>query len=224
MEAIQREVGILSTLRHDNIVQYYGACFEKKTLQIFLEYVPGGSIASLLIKFGPLNEQVIAAYTRQILLGLVYLHKHKILHRDIKGANILVDNNGVVKLADFGASKRILSTFFILSVCVSFSSLFLCSYSNIRLALKSTDGRSVIRGTPYWMAPEVIKQMKVSSRADVWSVGCTVIEMATGLPPWHEFSDQVSALFHIAKSNKTPNLPENLSGAAHEFLLACFKR
>lgn len=95
-------------------------------LHIFLEFVPGGSIASLLARFGPFQEGVIRMYTRQILLGLDYLHQNRHMHRDIKGANILVDNNGVVKLADFGASKKIESL-----VTIS-------------------DGYKSIKGTPYW--------------------------------------------------------------------------
>jgi serine/threonine protein kinase len=88
-------------------IKYWGTCIEDNYLNIFLEFVPGGSISSLLAKFGPFNEAVIRAYTRQILLGLEYLHRHHIIHRDIKGANILVSQEGVVKLADFGASKRL---------------------------------------------------------------------------------------------------------------------
>ena len=94
-------------LNHENIVQYKGTSFEENHLNIFLEYVPGGSISSLLAKFGGFSESVIKVYTRQILSGLEYLHRHHIIHRDIKGANILVDNNGIIKLADFGASKKL---------------------------------------------------------------------------------------------------------------------
>ena len=80
-------------------------------IHIFLEYVPGGSIASLLAKFGPFQEPVIRRYTRQILKGLEYLHTRCIMHRDVKGANILVDRRGTVKLADFGASKKVCGVF-----------------------------------------------------------------------------------------------------------------
>eukprot|EP01097_Dermamoeba_algensis_P006892 TRINITY_DN4302_c0_g1_i1.p1 TRINITY_DN4302_c0_g1~~TRINITY_DN4302_c0_g1_i1.p1 ORF type:complete len:777 (-),score=156.12 TRINITY_DN4302_c0_g1_i1:92-2422(-) len=198
LEAVHREVGILSTLQDINIVQYFGSCRENNHLYLFLEFVSGGSIASMLAKNGPLKEGVVRAYTRQILMGLRYLHKRKILHRDIKGANILVDHKGVIKLADFGSSKKILS-------------------------LGSIDGVSALRGTPYWMAPEVIRQEGVSSRADIWSVACTVIEMITGKPPWSECDDQVTALFQIAKSTRVP-IPEGFSTDAKDFLSACFRR
>lgn len=111
-------------LDHENIVRYYGTSQEEGVLNIFLEYVPGGSISSLLAKFGCFSEKVIRVYTRQILHGLDYLHRHKIVHRDIKCANILVDNNGVVKLADFGASKRLEGNSQVL-----FFSFFFCKLS-----------------------------------------------------------------------------------------------
>jgi len=126
----------MKTLIHPNIVRYYGTSREEDCLNIYLEYalpislcivlparvsvffmrllesddcryVPGGSIRSLLQRFGPLSEPIVRTYTRQILMGLEYLHAHSIVHRDIKGANILVDTTGRVKLADFGCSKMI---------------------------------------------------------------------------------------------------------------------
>lgn len=125
----------MKNLRHDNIVQYLGTMEEGSELNIFLEYVPGGSIAFILSKFGSFSEPLVKRYTRQILLGLEYLHSHHIIHRDIKGANILVDNAGVVKLADFGASKK------------------------MEALMTTTGGYNSLKGTPYWMAPEVIPLM-----------------------------------------------------------------
>lgn len=107
VRALEMEVQLLQNLHHPNIVCYLGTERTEAALNIFLEYVPGGSIASLLAKFGSFRESVVRVYTKQILLGLEYLHANGIIHRDIKGANILVDNTGMVKLADFGASKKI---------------------------------------------------------------------------------------------------------------------
>jgi serine/threonine protein kinase len=107
IEALQQEISVLRTLQHENIVRYLGCSVEDNTFNIFLEYIPGGSIASVIKKFSSLNESVIRRYTKQILMGLEYLHSHQIIHRDIKGANILVDNKGVIKLADFGASRKL---------------------------------------------------------------------------------------------------------------------
>ncbi|KAI8476309.1 MAG: kinase-like domain-containing protein [Monoraphidium minutum] len=200
IRALEAEVEVLRGLKHENIVQYLGTERTSDSMYIFLEYVHGGSIASLLAKFGPFQEAVIRVYTRQILRGLEYLHARGIMHRDIKGANILVDKGSTVKLADFGASKKIENLATIGAGCNS------------------------IRGTPYWMAPEVIKQTGHGRPADIWSVGCTVIEMATGKPPWSNYAAPVAAMFQIASSKDPPPIPEHLSPQAKDFLLMCFNR
>lgn len=135
IKSIEGEVSLLQHLDHPNIVRYLGTERTSEALNIFLEYVPGGSIASLLSKFESFQEPVVKVFTKHILTGLAYLHSHGIIHRDIKGANILVDKNGWVKLADFGASKKIEDLVTIES------------------------GFKSVKGTPYWMAPEVITQV-----------------------------------------------------------------
>lgn len=107
MAALENEVNMMRGLYHENIVRYLGTERTDETLSIFMEYVPGGSIRQLLDKFGPFEEAVVRVYTRQLLLGLEVLHRNGIAHRDIKGANVLVANDGTVKLADFGASKQL---------------------------------------------------------------------------------------------------------------------
>lgn len=198
---LEQEVANLRGLSHPNIVRYLGTAKEEGALNIFLEFVPGGSIATMLQKFGCFNEKIIRVFTRQLMLGLEYLHANGIMHRDIKGANILMTSDGCIKLADFGASKKLAD-----------------------LQATMSEGYKSMKGTPYWMAPEVIKQTGHGRQADIWSVGCTVIEMATGKPPWSQFQSQVSALFHIAQAKGPPPIPENLSPAAKEFLLLCFRR
>ncbi|KAI4378874.1 hypothetical protein MLD38_016297 [Melastoma candidum] len=196
---LEEEVKLLRNLSHPNIVRYLGTAREEDSLNILLEFVPGGSISSLLGKFGSFPESVIRTYTKQLLLGLEYLHKNGIMHRDIKGANILVDNKGRIKLADFGASKKVVE-------------------------LATINGAKSMKGTPYWMAPEVILQTGHSFSADIWSVGCTVIEMATGKPPWSQQYQEVAALFHIGTTKSHPPIPEHLSEEAKDFLLKCLQK
>ncbi|CAK9156620.1 unnamed protein product [Ilex paraguariensis] len=126
-QQLVQEISLLSRLRHPNIVRYYGSDTVDDKLYIFLEYVSGGSIYKILQDYGQLGELAIRSYTQQILSGLAYLHAKNTVHRDIKGANILVDPNGRVKLADFGMAKHITGQ----SCPLSF------------------------KGSPYWMAPEV---------------------------------------------------------------------
>ncbi|XP_057960481.1 mitogen-activated protein kinase kinase kinase NPK1-like isoform X2 [Malania oleifera] len=192
---LEEEVKLLKNLSHPNIVRYLGTVREEETLNILLEFVPGGSISSLLGKFGSFPEAVIRMYTKQLLLGLEYLHENGIMHRDIKGANILVDNKGCIKLADFGASKQ-----------------------------ATISGAKSMKGTPYWMAPEVILQTGHNFSADIWSVGCTVIEMATGKPPWSQQYQEVAALFHIGTTKSHPPIPEHLSAEAKHFLQKCLQK
>ncbi|XP_028770819.1 mitogen-activated protein kinase kinase kinase NPK1 isoform X2 [Neltuma alba] len=199
IKELEEEVKLLKDLSHPNIVRYLGTVREEDTLNILLEFVPGGSISSLLGKFGAFPEAVIRTFTKQLLLGLEYLHKNGIMHRDIKGANILVDNKGCIKLADFGASKQVVE-------------------------LATITGTKSMKGTPYWMAPEVILQTGHSFSADIWSVGCTVIEMATGKPPWSQQYQEVAALFHIGTTKSHPPIPDHLSLGAKDFLLKCLQK
>ncbi|EMS53438.1 Mitogen-activated protein kinase kinase kinase 2 [Triticum urartu] len=167
-----------------------------ETLSIYLEFVSGGSIHKLLREYGPFKEPVIRSYTGQILAGLAYLHAKNTVHRDIKGANILVGPNGDVKLADFGMAKHI------------------SSFAEIRS----------FKGSPYWMAPEVIMNSKGYNLAvDIWSLGCTIIEMATARPPWHQY-EGVAAIFKIANSKDTPEIPDIFSEDGRSFLKLCLKR
>lgn len=124
LNALEREIDLLKDLQHPNIVQYLCACFfrylqlglltrcldssvDDDFLNIFLEYVPGGSVTALLRSYGAFEEPLVKNFVRQILEGLNYLHERDIIHRDIKGANILVDNKGGIKISDFGISKKV---------------------------------------------------------------------------------------------------------------------
>ena len=184
---------------HEHIVRYLGTEKSDACLCIFLEYVPGGSIASMLAQFGVFGEPLIRLYTRQILEGVTYLHTMGIIHRDIKGANVLVTDAGVAKLADFGCSKQL---------------------QGLRTNTLE-ESLNAIKGSVPWMAPEVIKQAGHGRSADVWSVGATAIEMASAKHPWPQFSNNLAALFQIATMSEPPQVPSSLSPCGHAFLGRC---
>uniref|UniRef100_A0A6Q2XB62 Protein kinase domain-containing protein n=1 Tax=Esox lucius TaxID=8010 RepID=A0A6Q2XB62_ESOLU len=199
VNALECEIQLLKNLHHERIVQYYGSTrdLEQRKLTIFVEFMPGGSIKDQLKSYGALTEKVTRRYTRQILQGVFYLHSNMIVHRDIKGANILRDSSGNVKLGDFGASKRIQT------ICMSGT------------------GIKSVTGTPYWMSPEVINGEGYGRKADVWSVACTVVEMLTQKPPWAEY-EAMAAIFKIATQPTKPLLPESVSDAARDFIRQVF--
>ncbi|XP_022958034.1 mitogen-activated protein kinase kinase kinase 1-like [Cucurbita moschata] len=193
---LQQEIALLSEFEHENIVQYYGTDTEPdgSKLYIFLELVSQGSLMSLYQRV-VLTDSIVSAYTRQILCGLKYLHEQNVVHRDIKCANILVDVSGSVKLADFGLAK----------------------------ATKLNDVKSC-KGTPFWMAPEVVnrKGQGYGLPADIWSLGCTVLEMLTQKLPYSEFENHMQALYQIGKG-KLPAIPDSLSDDGRDFILQCLK-
>ncbi|KAH8730441.1 hypothetical protein GQ44DRAFT_768213 [Phaeosphaeriaceae sp. PMI808] len=202
IEALKHEIGLLRELKHNNIVQYLGSNSDDSHLNIFLEYVPGGSVATMLVNYGPLGESLIQNFVRQILQGLSYLHSSDIIHRDIKGANILVDNKGSVKISDFGISKRI-------------------EASTLGGSKKGAQ-RVSLQGSVFWMAPEVVRQTAYTRKADIWSLGCLVVEMFTGSHP-HPNCTQLQAIFKIGGSgDASPTIPENAGDEARSFLAQTF--
>ncbi|KAG5183322.1 kinase-like domain-containing protein, partial [Tribonema minus] len=154
---------MMRRLRHENIVSYLGAEIRGPHLYIFQEWVPGGSAAALIKRFGPLGESVARCYGRQVLSGLAYLHSHQIAHRDIKGANVLIDASGTAKLADFGTSVYVLDH----------------PHNS-----SSSGGATGIQGTPYFMAPEVMRGRAHGLAVDIWSFAGTILQMVTGAAPW----------------------------------------
>ncbi|KAG5647644.1 hypothetical protein DXG03_008997 [Asterophora parasitica] len=219
VQALKMESETLKDLDHPNIVQYLGFEETPDNLSIFLEYVPGGSIGSCLLKHGKFDENVTKSFTSQILAGLEYLHSKGILHRDLKADNILVEMSGVCKISDFGISKRTDDA--------------------------SGGAFTAMQGTVFWMAPEVINTQKkgYNFKIDIWSVGCVVLEMWAGMRPW--MGDEAVAVmfkvrfiharpsirpsgtkvrFQLYQSKLPPPVPEDvvLSELADDFRRKCF--
>ncbi|KAG9783438.1 Adenylosuccinate synthetase, partial [Aureobasidium melanogenum] len=193
LRVIMLEIDLLKNLDHPNIVKYHGFVKTPETLNIILEYCENGSLHSISKNFGRFPENLVALYMSQVLQGLVYLHEQGVIHRDIKGANILTTKQGLVKLADFGVASR-------------------------------TTGlhESSVVGTPYWMAPEVIELTGATTASDIWSLGCTVIELLDGKPPYHTLQP-MPALFRIVNDDHPP-LPQGASPGVLDFLMQCFQK
>ncbi|KAF2354277.1 Protein kinase domain [Trinorchestia longiramus] len=241
--AVEEEILLMSQLRHRNIVRLIGSVRHATSFCVFTEWMPGGSVFAMLERYGAFSELVILRYVRQVLLGLDYLHDNMILHRDLKGANLLIDSTGNwLRIGDFGTAAR--------------------------LASKSTvtgEFQGQLLGTLAFMAPEVLRGDDYGRACDIWSIGCCIIEMATTKPPWD--ADHVSnqyklmfkvgcvleimfkvgcvleimfkvgcvleimfkvgcvleIMFKIATSNGPPSVPPRLSDATRRMTLQCLQ-
>lgn len=203
INAIEREIGFLRKFKHQNIVGYIESVRTDNHINVVLEYVDQKSLSCILLKFGMFPENLAAIYVAQVLDGLKYLHDNDVIHLDIKAANILINTEGVVKLADFGIATT--------------------------AAPSANDKRmSVVACSPFWTAPEVIMnqsengQVKVTPAADIWSLGCTIIELVTGYPPYHDMSG-VQAIFKMVDEDHPP-FPDDVSEELLDFLLQCFQK
>ncbi|XP_048210360.1 mitogen-activated protein kinase kinase kinase 4 isoform X2 [Perognathus longimembris pacificus] len=194
------ELKIFEGLKHPNLVRYFGVELHREEMYIFMEYCDEGTLEEVS-RLG-LQEHVIRLYSKQITVAINVLHEHGIVHRDIKGANIFLTSSGLIKLGDFGCSVKLKN-----------------NAQTMPGEVNST------LGTAAYMAPEVITRAKGEGHgraADIWSLGCVVIEMVTGKRPWHEYEHNFQIMYKVGMGHKPP-IPERLSPEGKDFLSHCLE-
>ncbi|KAJ3559603.1 hypothetical protein NM688_g243 [Phlebia brevispora] len=217
---IKDELSVMEMLHHPNVVEYYGIEVHRDKVYIFEEFCQGGSLAALLEHGRIEDEGIIQVYTMQMLEGLAYLHSMGVVHRDIKPDNILLDHQGVIKYVDFGAAKILAK-----------------NQRTIQRTRRATDAsmptsiganlgtNNSLTGTPMYMSPEVIRNNKRGRHGamDIWSLGCVVLECATGRKPWSNLDNEWAIMFHIGVATQHPPLPDpgQLSEKGIDFIRLC---
>ncbi|XP_075452861.1 mitogen-activated protein kinase kinase kinase 4 isoform X5 [Ascaphus truei] len=194
------ELKIFEGIKHPNLVRYFGVELHREEMYIFMEYCDEGTLEEVS-RLG-LQEHVIRLYTKQITIAINVLHEHGIVHRDIKGANIFLTSSGLIKLGDFGCSVKLKN-----------------NAQTMPGEVNST------MGTAAYMAPEVITRAKGEGHgraADIWSLGCVVIEMVTGKRPWHEYEHNFQIMYKVGMGHKPP-IPDRISPEGKDFLSHCLE-
>ncbi|KAG9072087.1 Suppressor of Sensor Kinase (SLN1) [Linnemannia hyalina] len=213
VNSIHDEMKVMKMLHHPNIVRYDNIEVHRHKVFIFMEFCQGGSLADLLEHGRIEDEKVIKFYTHQMLKGLAYLHGENVVHRDVKPDNVLLDHNGNIKFVDFGAAK------------------ILAKNQRTRtrggaVTMSVGVGANSLNGTPMYMAPEVIKNGEKGRKGsmDIWSLGCCVLEMATGRRPWAHLDNEWAVMYHVATSHPPLPDPSQMSARGISFLKRCFTR
>lgn len=201
IDCLKREFSCYMKVKSDNICQVFAYEQVKNNHFLVMEYCEMGSLRDLLDQGAIFSSNDVKKVAYSLLLALVDVHQHGIIHRDVKCANVLLNNNRSVKLADFGHSA-----------------IMQIGKDNTFNLVDS------FKGTLYWMAPEVVLQKKYDTKADIWSFGCTVLELVTGKTPWRKFENYFEAINIIGKSDEIPEIPSSFSVVMKDFLGKCFKK
>ena len=194
IEYLRREIALHNMSKHENIVEYYETIGHEDEIWIMLQLIDGADLCALVSSPQPRWEEADIAYaSRCMLKALAHMHSKFLMHRDMKSDNVLVGHDGSVKLADFGFAVGV---------------------------TRERDRRKSIVGTPFWMAPEVVKEELYDSKVDTWSLGITVIECCDGQPPFYEVEEVLVALFNIMTLKVGPT-PADVSQWSPELLDFC---
>uniref|UniRef100_A0A8U7NA89 non-specific serine/threonine protein kinase n=1 Tax=Corvus moneduloides TaxID=1196302 RepID=A0A8U7NA89_CORMO len=231
-ELVVSEIQIMKESRHPNIVNYIDSYLVDEDLWLVMEYVDGGTLTSVLTQIF-MEERVIAAISRECLKALDFLHSKNVIHRDVKSDNILLGMDGSVKLSRYSWSAQ--------HPCVLRLRVgnFLCLVSQLKLVLpvflfsSSADfglcaqltpeqrTRCTVLGSPYWLAPEILKRKEYDTQVDIWALGIVAIEMLEGEPPYFQESP-VQAQDLITQNRYPPlRMPSEMSVLFHAFLHSC---
>ena len=204
IETLRSEVAFWSTCNHPNVVKYYGSFIDKATLYILMEYMNGGSCYEIMrfaYKKGFTSEKYIATILYEVLKSLAYFHENRQMHRDVKAGNILMNDKGEVKIADFGIA------------------------ANLVEQGQRKRARFTVIGTPCYMAPEILAGGNgYTEKADIWALGITAIELATGSAPYSDLYP-LEVIVRISNS-PPPTLPDEgkFTGPFKDFVKACLQQ
>jgi hypothetical protein len=198
VDSLTTEIAMMKMNIHPNIILYHDSfLFGTRKLWVVMEFMDGGCLTDLLEQHAAglkMNESHIARVTLETLKGLKYMHDHNRIHRDIKSDNILLNANGEVKIADFGYAAQLTS---------------------------DRSNRSTILGTPYWMAPEIIRGKHYTDNVDIWSLGIMCMEMAQGDPPYMEHPPLRAMFLITTRGIPSLNQPHNWTDAFKDFITQC---